>query len=187
MPRYIRSKLPDHTYFFTVRAARRGDDLFVRHVDVLRGVMRKAHLAQPFQIDEIVVLPDVIYCLWTLPPGDADFSRRWRMIKSLFSRAVPAPEDVSDQRLRPGEKGLWQRRFWEHRIRDGEDLALHRHMIFTAPVQAGLVNRPEHWPYSSIHRALAQGTVAPFETVGAGYAPIGRTTRAPYSKPPLAS
>ena len=183
MPRYIRSTLPDHPYFFTVRAARRGDDLFVRNIDVLRRVMRKARSAQPFEIDEIVVLPDVIHCVWTLPEGDADFSRRWRMIKSLFSRAVPAPEDVSAQRLRPGEKGLWQRRFWEHRIRDADDLAAHRHLIFTAPVQAGLVNRPEQWPYSSIHRALARGTVAPFDTVGAGYAPMRRTTRAPYMTP----
>lgn len=182
MPRYVRSNLPGHTYFFTLRAARRGDDLFVRRIEALRQATHKTRAAYPFEIDEIVVLPDVIHALWTLPPEDADFSRRIRMLKSLFSRSVPAPADVGALRLRPGEKGLWQRRFWEHAIRDSDDLAAHRHMILCAPVQAGLVNRPEHWPHSSIHRAIARGTYVPDGRVGAAYRParIGRRTPAPY-------
>lgn len=183
MPRYVRSTDPGQTYFFTARAARRGDDTFTCHIEVLRQAMRKTRSTYPFVIDEIVVLPDVIHTLWTLPDGDADFSRRMRMLKSLFSRAVPAPEDTGALRLRPGEKGLWQRRFWEHRIRDADDLAAHRHMILCAPVQAGLVNRPEFWPYSSIHRAIARGTYVPDPSIGAAYRPpaSGRTTRAPYT------
>ena len=156
-----RSDRPDIFYFFTVRAARRGTDLFLREIDPLRAAMRKTKDQHAFEIAEIVVLGDVIHTLWRLPPGDADVAIRWRMLKSLFSRRVEAPEDVCGQRLSPGEKGLWQRRFWEHAIRDADDLAAHRHMIWTAPVQAGLVNRPEQWPYSSIHRAVAQGRYVP--------------------------
>ena len=181
MPRFVCSDRPDFTYFFTVRAAQRGTDLFLRGIDPLRAAMRKTKARYAFEISEIVVMGDVIHTLWRLPQGDADFSVRWRMLKSLFSRSVDAPEDVSGQRLRPGEKGLWQRRFWEHAIRDADDLAAHRHMIWTAPVQAGLVNRVEQWPHSSIHRAIARGQFVPDGPVGPGYLPLaGRTTRAPY-------
>lgn len=180
MPRYVRSDRPHLTYFFTVRAARCGTDLFLREIDPLRAAMRKTRDHYPFEISEIVVLGDVIHTLWQLPEGDADFSIRWRMLRSLFSRNVSAPEDVRGQQLRPGEKGLWQRRFWEHAIRDADDLAAHRHMIWTAPVQAGRVNRPEQWPHSSIHRAIARGQFVPGGPVGPGYAPQGgRTTRTP--------
>jgi REP-associated tyrosine transposase len=150
---------------------------------VLRGAVRKTRAKHPFRIVEIVVLGDAIHTLWRLPEGDGDFSIRWRMLKSLFSRDVAAPEDTGTMRLRPGEKGLWQRRFWEHMIRDSEDLAAHRHMILTAPVQAGLVNRPEDWAHSSVHRAIARGEYVPGGPVGRAYRPIqpgGRTTRAPY-------
>ncbi|WP_299725057.1 transposase [uncultured Tateyamaria sp.] len=182
MPRSAPFARPGCTYFITLRAARRGDDLFVREIEALRQATRKTRAACPFTIDEIVVLGDVIHTLWTLPEGDADFSRRIRMLKSVFSRSVPAPADVGTQRLRSGEKGLWQRRFWEHVIRDRDDLAAHRHMILTAPVQAGLVNRPEQWPHSSIHRAIARGTYVPNGRVGVAYRPTltGRTMRAPY-------
>jgi len=183
MPRYVRSDRPELTYFFTVRAAQRGTDLFVQSIDPLRAATRRTRDHYPFEIREIVVLGDVIHTLWRLPEGDADFSIRWRMLKSLFSRAVPAPADVSGLRLRPGEKGLWQRRFWEHAIRDADDLAAHRHMIWTAPVQVGLVNRPEHWPHSSIHRAIARGQYVPDGPVEPAYLPPGgggRSTFAPH-------
>ena len=183
MSRFARSDLPGHTFFFTARAARRGSDLFVRHIDPLRHAMRRTRLTHPFVIDEIVVLPDVIHTLWTLPAGDADFSIRWRMLKSLFSRSVDAPEHASETNLRPGEKGIWQRRFLEHAIRDGEDLAAHRHMIFSAPVQAGLVSRPEQWSHSSIHRAMVRGTYVPGGPVGvANRASADRCTATPLSQ-----
>lgn len=183
MPRYVRSDRPGATYFFTARAAHRGTDLFLREIDPLRMAMRRTRNRYPFSIEEIVVLGDVIHTLWRLPEGDADFSTRWRMLKSLFSRAVDAPEHVDTLRLRAGEKGVWQRRFWEHVIRDADDLAVHRHMIFVAPVQAGWVKRPEDWPHSSIHRAIAQGRYVAGGPVGHAYRPapmVGRTTRAPY-------
>ena len=184
MPRYIRSNRSGHTFFFTVRAARRGSDVLVREIDALRTAMRQTRARYPFEIEDIVVLPDVIHTMWTLPGDDADFSQRWRMLKSQFSRMVERPADTAGLRLRPGEKGVWQRRFWEHAIRDTDDLAAHRHMIFAAPVQAGLVNRPEHWPHSSIHRAIARGSYDVTVPVGAACRPfgVGRTTRAPYGE-----
>lgn len=147
---------PGSCFFFTARAAQRGSTLFVDEIEHLRRAVRHTRDRHPFEITEIVVLGDVIHTLWTLPEGDSDFSIRWRMLKSLFSRAVPVPANTEVRRLRLGEKGVWQRRFWEHRIRDAEDLAAHRQMIFAAPVQAGFVSRAEDWAHSSIHRAIAR-------------------------------
>lgn len=181
MPRYIRTRRPGGTYFFTARTARRGSDILVQEIDALRNAVRLTRARYPFEIDEIVVLGDVIHTLWTLPEGDSDYSVRWRMLKSLFSRACPAPEIGQSMKLRPGEKGIWQRRFWEHAIRDADDLAAHRRMIFSAPVQAGLVRRPTDWQHSSIHRAVVRGTYDPNVPVGDAFTPaMGRTTRAPY-------
>jgi len=188
MPRYIRSRRLGGTFFFTARTARKGTDLLLRDIDLLRRVMRQTRARHPFEIDEIVVLGDVIHTLWTLPAGDSDYSTRWRMLKSLFSRACPAPDVGDTVRLRPGEKGIWQRRFWEHTIRDAADMAAHRQMIFAAPVQAGLVRRPLDWPHSSIHRAVSRGTYDPGEPVDAAYgAGVGRTGRAPYLFPTSAA
>lgn len=182
MGQYLRRYKAGGTYFFTVRTARRGSDLLVREVELLRRVTRQTQARYPFQIDEAVVLGDVMHTIWTLPDGDPQFSLRWRMLKSLFSRALPAQEGGVLRRLRPGEKGVWQRRFWEHVIRDGQDYAAHRRMIYTAPVQAGLVNRPEAWPLSSIHRAIRQGDYDAHAPTGAAYVPQGGcTTGAPYA------
>ncbi|WP_299293424.1 transposase [uncultured Tateyamaria sp.] len=142
--------LSNPTFFFTARAAQRGSDVFVREIHALRQAMRQTRNKHPFDIAEIVVLGDVIHTLWDLPAGDTDFAIRWRMLKTLFSRSV--------------EKGVWQRRFWEHEIRDPADLAAHRRMIWAAPVQAGLAKRPEDWPHSSVHRAMSLGQ---YDTSGA--------------------
>lgn len=149
------------TYFFTARTAQRGSDLLLRKVGLLRHVMRQTRDRFPFEIVEIVVLGDAIHTLWTLPDGDFDYSKRWRMLKTLFSRGCPAPQVGESTRLRPGEKGIWQRRFWDHAIRDADDLATHRQLIFDAPVQAGLVRRPSDWAHSSIHRAMARNAGDP--------------------------
>lgn len=185
MPKYIRSSRVGGTFFFTVRLADHRSDVLVRDVDLLRRVTRQTRDRLPFEINEIVVLPSVIHTIWTLPEGDADFSARWRMLKSLFSRNVPQPDVLTGRRLRPGEKGVWQRRFWEHMIRDGDDFAAHRHMIHSAPVQAGLVNRMTDWQWSSVHRSIARGEVPTATKIGDGYHPLPpgwRTTGAPYGK-----
>ena len=103
-------------------------------------------------------MPDQVHMIWRLYGDDQDYSNRWRKIKSAFSRHLPAPPDLSDVQKTRGEKGIWQRRFWEHCIRDQADLLAHRDYIWRSPVAAGLVARPTDWEHSSIHRAMARGT-----------------------------
>lgn len=124
---------------------------------------------RPFEIDCAAVLPAELHMIWTLPPGDADFSTRWRLIKSGFSRLVEGPAAVRPSLVRKGERGVWQRRFWEHLIRDGADLAAHRDFCLNAPVRAGLVRRAVDWPWSSVHRDLSEGRSPP---PVAGYWPL---------------
>ena len=143
--------------FFTVRLQDRHSNLLVQQIERLRHATRKTLNAIPFQIDEIVVMPAAIHTIWTLPEDDVDFSKRWRMLKSEFSRGLPAVEVGGPSDFKPYNKGIWQRRFWEYHLRDDEDLEAHRQMIHFAPVQAGLVKRPEEWPHSSIHRAVRLG------------------------------
>ena len=112
MSRYVRPSGSVDTFFFTARAARRGDDLFTSHIDALRSAMRHTRASYPFVIEEIVVLPDLIHTLWTLQDGDGDHTRRWRMLKSLFSRNVNALADAGPQHRRRGESGRWPPRFW---------------------------------------------------------------------------
>lgn len=190
MPNHFRSTRAGGTFFFTVRLADHRSDLLVREVDALRRVTRQTRDRLPFEINEIVILPSVIHTIWTLPEGDADFSARWRMLKWLFSRNVLHPEASASQCVRSSEKGIWQRRFWEHMIRDGDDFAAHRHMIHSAPVQAGLAKRMTDWQWSSVHRAIARGDVRWGARVGESHHPLPlswRTTSAPYGKtfPPL--
>jgi len=111
----------------------------------------------PFRIDALVVLPDHIHAIWTLPPGDADFSTRWRLIKIEFSKAIPRTERLNKARRARGERGIWQRRFWEHLIRNEEDYRCHVDYCYINPVKHGLVRRVCDWPFSSFHRDVAAG------------------------------
>ncbi|MEW6489611.1 MAG: transposase, partial [Thermodesulfobacteriota bacterium] len=107
-----------------------------------------------------VLLPDHLHCLWTLPPGDSDFSTRWRLVKGFVSRAL-APVTkaaATPSRLRTGEKSLWQRRFWEHTIRDDRDFAAHCEYIHYNPVKHGLCRSPADWPWSTLGRYVADGS-----------------------------
>jgi putative transposase len=157
MSRYTRLVVPGGTYFFTLRLEERGSTLLIDRLDLLRNSVRLCMANRPFRIDTAVILPDQLHMIWQLPPGDAAFSARWRQIKSTFSRHVDAPAQVSRSKRERGEKGIWQRRFWEHCIRDATDLSLHRSYALTAPVRAGLVERPQDWAASSIHRDGATG------------------------------
>uniref|UniRef100_UPI00356A9990 REP-associated tyrosine transposase n=1 Tax=Hydrogenophaga sp. TaxID=1904254 RepID=UPI00356A9990 len=161
MRRYIRDRLAGATYFFTVNLAeRRGNTLLVDHVDALREAFQKTRAAHPFAIDAMVVLPDHLHALWTLPQDDGDFSVRWQQIKSHFSRAVPMDERRSLSRQAKGERGIWQRRFWEHRIRDEDDFSQHVDYIHFNPVKHGLVGQVRDWPHSSFHRFVRHGKLA---------------------------
>jgi putative transposase len=105
----------------------------------------------------MVVLPDHIHAVWTLPPEDADFSLRWRLIKIGFAKTVPKTERRSAVRIARGERAIWQRRFWEHLIRDDEDFRRHVEYCYNNPVKHGLVSRVRDWPHSSFHRDVRAG------------------------------
>lgn len=159
MSDYRRLYVPGGTYFFTVRLQDPTSDLLVRQIALLRDATRLTMKRFPFAIDAAVVLPAKLHMIWTMPADDADFSKRWRMIKSGFSRHVPSPVHIPRSHVQRGEKGIWQRRFWEHLIRDADDLLLHQHLIRSAPVHAGLVSRPGDWPHSSFARLRTTGPV----------------------------
>lgn len=164
MPDYRRWRLPGGSYFFTVNLANRRSNLLVERVEQLRRVVRRVRQKHPFALDAVVILPEHLHMIWTLPPGDSDFSIRWALIKAGFSRAIPKgdprhPEVRSASRVRSGERGIWQRRFYEHLLRDDDDFAAHVDYIHYNPVKHGHAKRPADWPYSSIHRYIRQGIV----------------------------
>jgi putative transposase len=156
MVHYRRNLVPGGTFFFTVVLANRRWTILVDHIDFLREAFRYINCLQPFAIDAIVILPDYMHAIMTLPPEDFDFSGRWRRIKSGFTRRVVA-SGIPVARDRRGEYQLWQRRFWEHTIRDQEDFERHVDYIHYNPVKHGLVLRVFDWPHSSFHRYVRQG------------------------------
>jgi len=158
MRSYIRAHQPGGWYFFTVNLAeRRGNDLLVRRIADLRAAFRRVRVDHPFVIDAIAVLPDHLHCLWRLPPGDDDYPLRWRLIKAHFSRSIIGGERISKSRWRKGERGIWQRRYWEHAIRDERDYRSHMDYIHYNPVKHGYVPAVREWPYSSFHRCVERG------------------------------
>ena len=157
MPNYRRWRYPGGTYFFTVNLADRRSDLLVRHISHLRRVLSKVRHDHSFDIVAAVILPEHLHMISSLPPGDADFSTRWALIKAGFSRGIAPGECRSASRVHKGERGLWQRRFHEHLCRDEDDLSAHVDYIHFNPVKHRLVARPMDWPYSSIHRYIRRG------------------------------
>jgi putative transposase len=172
MPRYRRHYIKGGTYFFTLVTYKRRRVLDATAVDILRQGFRKCIAERPFAIEGIVILPDHIHCIWKLPPDDCDYSSRWKEIKCHFSKEYlrnmsnSASRDceeceimgeLPDSMQNKGEKGIWQRRFWEHAIRDEEDYRLHMDYIHYNPVKHGLVSAVIEWPYSSFHRFVSMG------------------------------
>ena len=174
MSDYLRPRVKGGTVFFTVTLAERGDDLLTREIDALRAAVRKTMAAHPFRVDAWVVMPDHLHAVWTLPEGDAYYSRRWGAIKARFTRAVRDSGRVGFQptilpdgrrsvvgwnptlrsmsKLRKGDAGIWQRRFWEHHIRNDADYRAHVEYCWFNPVKHGFVDAPADWPFSSYHR-----------------------------------
>jgi putative transposase len=147
----------DWYYFFTVNLLERSSKQLTDNIDVLREAVRQIRLRRPFHIDAWVVLPDHMHCVWTLPAGDTDYSGRWKAIKVAFAKAHPRTETISATRARKGERGIWQRRFWEHTIRNEQDYATHVDYVHVNPLKHGLVEQVKTWPYSSFHRFVAAG------------------------------
>ena len=113
----------------------------------------------PFTIEAIVVLPDDLHCIWILPPNDADYSNRWRLIKSAFSRSIESTARLSSRRLKKQERGIWQRRFWEHTLRNQQDFNAHMDYIHYNPIKHNYVKCAADWPYSSFHRLVELGYI----------------------------
>jgi putative transposase len=162
MPDYRRSWVAGGTYFFMVVTYHRQPILTS---DNSRNLLRQAWLDVkrrfPFTIDAVCLLPDHIHCIWILPEDDANYSVRWKEIKRLFTKAyleqVGPGEARNPSRLSRGEAAVWQRRFWEHTIRDAEDLNRHRDYIHYNPVKHGLVPSVADWIWSSFHRYVKIG------------------------------
>jgi putative transposase len=158
MPRYVRAKIKGSGFFFTVVLAERPSNLLVDQIDRLRQAYRVVQQRRPFETIAICVLPDHIHALWALPEGDADFSTRWSLIKSGFSRGIES-RSRSPSKVIKREKGIWQRRYWEHAIRNDADLDRHVDYIHFNPVKHGHVTRVADWPHSSFHRHVERGVL----------------------------
>ena len=159
--RYRRTFQPGGTFFFTVVIQDRSQSLLTDNIDLLRHSFRHVQSSNPFRIDAIVVLPDHLHTIWTLPADESGFSRRWQLIKSRFSFYLQHRNSVSESQRMKREKGIWQRRFWEHLIRNESDYQGHMDYIHFNPVKHGYVCRSSDWPYSSIHRYISKGVIAP--------------------------
>ena len=157
---YRRSLVPGGTFFFTVNLADRQGDLLTANIELLRATMRLIRQRHPFEIVAMVVLPDHLHAVWCLPEGDADHPKRWSLIKAGFSRGLPRTESIRASRLGKRERGIWQRRYWEHQIRDNGDLVRHVEYVHFNPVRHGYVKQAADWPYSLIHRFIREGRVA---------------------------
>jgi putative transposase len=151
MPQYRRAKFNGSTFFFTVVLADRSSSLLVDQIDHLRQAYRVVQERRPFDTVAICVLPDHVHAIWSLPDGDSDFSTRWSLIKSGFSRGLDA-RPRSQSKIAKREKGIWQRRYWEHAIRNESDLERHIDYIHFNPVKHGYAMRVADWPHSSFHR-----------------------------------
>jgi putative transposase len=159
MVKYRRNFVPGGTYFFTVTLADRRSSALVDHVGPLREAFRAARRERPFTVDAVVILPDHLHAIFTLPSGDADFSGRCRRIKGHFSRhLIDAAAFL--ERHSNGEYAFWQRRFWEHTIRNEEDFARHVDYIHFNPIKHSLVSRVRDWPHSSFHQYVRLGILA---------------------------
>ncbi len=158
MTEYRRFYLPNATWFFTVNLAeRKNNRLLVDKIDLLRECFRYVKQQKPFHINAIVIMPDHLHCIWTLPPDDGNYSVRWNMLKGRFSRAIDKGERISTTRINRRERGIWQRRFWAHLITDQEDYNQHIDYIHWNPVKHGLVKRVIDWPHSSFPQYVEQG------------------------------
>jgi putative transposase len=156
---YRRAKIEGGTYFFTLVTHKRKKFLCEpENISLLREAFRYVMQRHPFTIDAIFILPDHLHCIWTLPEGDANFSTRWRLIKSYFSRNCDSQYHgkMTTSRENKKEQTIWQRRFWEHLIKNEQDFICHVDYIHYNPVKHRLVNAPSAWEYSSFHRYVQQ-------------------------------
>lgn len=161
MPNYVRASTKGGTYFFTVVTYRRRKILCSKDIrNTLREAIRATQTKSPFIIDAWVLLPDHLHCIWTLPENDADFCTRWAMIKRFVSKECGSQfhqnEGLPESKNHRHESTIWQRRFWEHQIRDESDYEKHMNYLHYNPVKHGYVDRVVDWPHSTFHRLVRQ-------------------------------
>jgi putative transposase len=159
MQGYRRNLVEGGTYLFTANLLDRTSTLLVDEIASLRAAVASTRARLPFRIDSWVVLPDHMHCIWTLPPGDADYPERWRQIKAAFSKSIPESTPSNSSQALKGERGIWQRRYWEYTIRDARDYAAHMDYVHFNPVRHGYVTCALDWPYSTLHRCAASGII----------------------------
>jgi len=157
--RYRRVTQAGGTYFFTINLQDRRQSLLTEKFDVLRDAINKTKQTQAFHLDAMVVLPEHMHLMMTLPEGDDRYAIRISSIKGNFSRNIPKFEEVSKSRQKKSERGIWQRRFWEHLIRDDRDYENHMNYIHYNPVKHGLVVNARDWKYSTLHRYIEDGVL----------------------------
>jgi len=157
--KYRRADTKGGTYFFTVNLADRNRTLLVDHIDKLRNTINNVKRQHPFKLDAMVVLPDHLHAMLTLPENDNNYPTRWRLIKAGFSRQIPGLERISESRKSKGERGIWQRRYWEHLIRNDEDYEGHVDYIHYNPVKHGYVSLAVDWPFSTFHDYVENGLI----------------------------
>src|SRR5882757_2429537 len=160
MPYYRRAHVEGGVFFFTITLADRSSDILVRQVDRLRRIYASVQKRYPFETVAMCVLPDHLHAIWSLPENDTDFAQRWSLIKAGFSRGLPGEKQRSDSKIARRERGIWQRRYWEHAIRNDADLERHVDYIHFNPVKHGHVTRVADWPHSSFHRYVERGWLA---------------------------
>ena len=162
MPNYRRAYFEAGTYFFTVVTYKRNKILCAKDSrENLKVAINEVREEHPFITNAWILLPDHIHCIWTLPKGDDNFSIRWQLIKGRFSMRFDKDETkivaTSESRQKRGEQAIWQRRFWEHLIRDEKDFERHCDYIHYNPVKHGYVTAPKDWPFSTFHRFVKRG------------------------------
>lgn len=161
MPEYRRLECPGATIFFTVVTHRRQPILTKNAIPILREAVAIEIQTRPFTVDAAVILPDHLHMIWTLPPNDRDFSTRWSRIKARFSYAYlksgGAEANRTDSRSKRSERGVWQRRFWDHVIRDDREFGAYTDYIHFNPVKHGHAQCPHDWPQSSFHKYVREG------------------------------
>ncbi|WP_089724712.1 REP-associated tyrosine transposase [Candidatus Thiosymbion oneisti] len=158
---YRRAFIPGGSFFFTLVTEKRCPLFDNEHnVDVPRQAFRNVKEKRPFDIEAIVIMPDHLHSIWTLPPENADFSTRWRLIKTWFGKHCSADLRVNPDQARQNknQQAVWQHRFWEHALRDETDFTRHLEYIHYNPVKHGYVGAPKDWQYSSFHRYVRAGT-----------------------------
>lgn len=149
---YRRNYIPGGTFFFTVKLADSKSTLLIDRIDLLREAYQYVQQKYPFKTEAICILPNHIHCIWTLPENDTDYSLRWRLLKTRFSSHFQAVENISHSKQRRKEKGIWQRRFYEHTIRDDQDFENCVNYIHYNPVKHGWARCVKDWQFSTFHQ-----------------------------------